>query len=103
MCVGTIQNHANVCMTNETYSKRRMKTMNTITRQEHLEWCKQRALEYVDAGDLQGAFASFASDTSKHPETADVKQTVLNLGAMSLFGGLLDTPQKMREHILGYN
>lgn len=39
------------------------------TREEHLAWCKKRALEYLDHGDIQGAFSSFASDMGKHPET----------------------------------
>jgi len=29
-----------------------------MTRDEHLKWCKERALEYVDAGDLQQALTS---------------------------------------------
>lgn len=37
---------------------------------EHLAWCKERALEYVDRGDLQDAVASMGSDLGKHPETA---------------------------------
>ena len=39
------------------------------TRAEHLAWCKTRALEYVESGDLKGAQASMASDLTKHPET----------------------------------
>jgi hypothetical protein len=39
------------------------------TRDKHLAWCKRRALEYVDAGDLTNAVASMGSDLSKHPET----------------------------------
>lgn len=38
-------------------------------RAEHLAWCKQRALEYLDAGNLQDAVASMGSDLNKHPET----------------------------------
>ena len=33
-----------------------------MNRQEHLDWCKKRALEYVDAGDLSGGMASMMSD-----------------------------------------
>lgn len=42
------------------------KTMRT--RVEHLEWCKERALEYLDRGDVQNAIASMLSDLRKHPE-----------------------------------
>ena len=38
------------------------------TREEHLTWCKDRALAYVDRGDLVNALASMASDMRKHPD-----------------------------------
>ena len=41
-----------------------------MTREEHLAWAKQRALEYVNAGDLINAVASMGSDMSKHESTA---------------------------------
>jgi hypothetical protein len=75
--------------------------MATTTRAEHLAWCKQRALEYVDAGDLQGAFASMASDMNKHPETARSDVHVLGMGL--LMGGHLSTPGDMRRWIEGFN
>jgi hypothetical protein len=43
--------------------------MNQPTRAEHLQWCKDRALEYVELGDLDNAIASMQSDLNKHPET----------------------------------
>lgn len=39
-----------------------------MTRAEHLAWAKQRALEYVDRGELGYAIASMFSDLGKHPE-----------------------------------
>lgn len=71
------------------------------SRADHLVWCKERALEYVDAGDLQQAFASIASDLNKHPETAD--HPGVKLGMMLLMSGHLSTPDAMRDHIEGYN
>lgn len=41
-----------------------------MDRAEHLAWCKQRALEYLDAGDVQNAVASMMSDMRKHSETS---------------------------------
>ena len=41
------------------------------TRADHLAWCKSRALKYVDAGDLNQAYASMVSDLGKHPQTED--------------------------------
>lgn len=71
-----------------------------ITRQEHLEWAKGRALEYVEAGDLTNAFASIASDLNKHPETE--KHVGVELGMMLLIAGQLGTPEEMREFIEGF-
>ena len=72
-----------------------------MTRTEHLEWCKQRALEYVDMGDTTNAWASMASDMSKHPETE--KHSALELGMMMLMAGHLSSSPKMRKFILGFN
>jgi hypothetical protein len=54
------------------------------TRDEHLEWCKQRAREYLDRGELADAVASMGSDMDKHPETkmADEKIGMLMYVAM---------------------
>lgn len=41
----------------------------TISRKEHLEWCKQRAREYLERRDYQGAIGSMLSDLGKHPKT----------------------------------
>lgn len=43
-----------------------------MTRAEHLEWCKKRAREYLDDGDVKNAVTSMLSDLSKHPETKDM-------------------------------
>lgn len=75
--------------------------MKTTTRDEHLAWCKARALAYVDAGDLPQAFASLGSDLSKHPETAH--HSGITLGTMLLCGGHLTTERQMRDFINGFN
>lgn len=72
-----------------------------MTRAEHLAWCKQRALEYVERGELNDAYASMASDLDKHPETE--KHGAVGLGMMMLMSGHLSTPQKMRDFINGFN
>jgi hypothetical protein len=41
----------------------------SLTRDEHLDWCRKRALEHLDAGDLTRAVASMASDLKTHPDT----------------------------------
>jgi hypothetical protein len=46
-----------------------------MDRDEHLAWCKKRALEYWRAGDLANAVASMGSDLDKHPFD-DVKRWI---------------------------
>jgi hypothetical protein len=74
----------------------------SITRDEHLKWCKERALEFVANNDCDQALASFISDLNKHDETRNlleiVKQLTLPLKRM----GLLQTQQQLREHIEGF-
>ena len=71
------------------------------SRDEHMEWCKTRALEYVDRGDTDGAFASMASDLQKHPETSDHLE--MQLGLMMKMSGHLDSLPEMRRWIVGFN
>jgi hypothetical protein len=69
------------------------------TRAEHLAWCKQRALEYVDAGKLPLAVTSLSSDLTKHPETNNPNLVQL---MMTLFiGDQLNTKEQMKEFIEG--
>jgi hypothetical protein len=68
---------------------------------EHLAWCKERALQYVDAGDLDNAFASMGSDLNKHEGTRG--HGGMQLGIMMLMAGQLGTPQAMREFIEGFH
>lgn len=74
--------------------------MSDMTRSEHLDWCKQRALEYVDRGDLPNAFASMMRDLSKHPETAN--HIGIELGMVAMMGGDLGTADAMRTFIEGF-
>lgn len=74
---------------------------NTPSRAAHLQWCKDRALAYVDAGDLHNAVASMASDMRKHPETKN--HAGLEIMIMLLLGGQLDTPAEVRKFIEGFN
>lgn len=56
------------------------------SRAEHLEWCKGRALAYLP--DQAQAYASFASDMGKHPETRD--HAMLKLGILFVMRGEAD-------------
>ncbi len=71
------------------------------TRQEHLEWCKQRAMEYCNNGDTQQAFASFISDLGKHEETSN--HLVIELGMTLMLSGNLSSQAEMKRFIEGTN
>jgi len=72
-----------------------------MTREEHLNWCKDRALKYVDMGDLNQAWASMTSDLNKHPET--INHSSIELGFVMILAGHLSLPDEMRKFILGFN
>lgn len=72
-----------------------------MNRNEHLQWCKDRAMEYVDKGEVADGIASFMSDMTKHPETDD--HSALELMTMMLFGGHLETAQEASKFIQGFN
>lgn len=68
------------------------------SRKEHLEWCKKRALEYVDAGDLTGALSSMVSDMGKRDDTR-IDPMLAALGMMEFSNG----SAAMRRWIEGFN
>lgn len=74
---------------------------NEMDRQSHLEWCKKRAYEYLDQGDVQNAYASMASDLNKHPDTQG--HAAISLGMMLMMSGNLSTEREMRKFIDGFN
>lgn len=71
------------------------------TRSEHMVWCKQRALEVLDDGDILGAYQSMVSDLGKHPET--LGHVGIDLGMMMQLSGMLRTTEQMRDFIIGFN
>ena len=72
-----------------------------MTREEHMAWCKKRALEYVDAGDLDQAIVSMLSDLRKHPETQDSGGGIL--AALAIREAQHGTPHSVRKFINGFN
>lgn len=67
------------------------------TRDEHLAWCKERALEYIDAGDVRNGVTSFASDVRKDPSTAEEASNV-GMACLSFLLGN-PTPAQARQFI----
>lgn len=80
--------------------------MNT-TRDEHLRWCKQRALEYLDAKSpyfsIDDAMASMTSDLGKHDETRHHVSMTVPLMFQLHAAGKLNTAAEMRKFIEGFN
>lgn len=70
------------------------------TREEHLAWCKQRALEYCNRGDPVNAITSMLSDIRKHPETDSPALTQMTMGLLMI--GELRTVEQARRHIEGF-
>lgn len=68
------------------------------SRQEHLEWCKARALQYLDSGDHVNAVNSMISDLGKHEET----RTSAVTGAMLLHEISMPDKDSVRRFIEGF-
>jgi hypothetical protein len=72
------------------------------TRAEHLEWCKQRAREYLDRGDLANAVASMGSDMDKHPETRMAGEKMGTLIYVALIRITEGDVQGVRDWVEGF-
>lgn len=72
-----------------------------MTRSEHLQWCKDRAIEYLDKGDQNSAVGSMMSDLAKHPDLED--HIGIQLGLMLMMGKCLNSDKQVRDWILGFN
>ena len=73
-----------------------------MTRQEHLQWCKNRALKYTATGELQNAVASMGSDLKKHPETTNNADVLVSLALMQFLNNSA-TKDSIEYWINGFN
>lgn len=71
-----------------------------MTRVEHLEWCKKRAHEYLERGDVANAIASMMSDLKKHPETSHANSFLDMVGMQAAINGSV---HDARRFIDGFN
>ena len=71
-----------------------------MTRDEHLAWCKRRALEYLDRSDVTNAVTSMLSDLEKHSETKNNNKYLAVLGMMIIRD---NDASSARRFIEGYN
>jgi hypothetical protein len=77
-------------------------SIESDSRAEHLAWCKQRALAYLNEGDLVNALASMGSDLRKHPET-DTQAYAQLIGMMGPSYVINKDTAGMRRFIEGFN
>ena len=70
-----------------------------MTRDDHLAWARERALEYVALGDLKGAVASLISGLGKHAETRSIDLEVLSESVTVAQSG---DPERVRRWIEGF-
>ncbi len=68
-------------------------------RQNHVEWCKTRAREYLKTGDLNSAVTSMISDMNKRDDCF-VSPALSALGMMSL---MQNDPRGVERFIEGFN
>lgn len=70
------------------------------TREEHLEWCKARAREYLDRGDVANGITSMMSDLDKHPETKVASSVLVQLGMRAVIDHDLPAARRFVEGFL---
>lgn len=73
-----------------------------MTRAEHLQQCKDRAMEYVNQGELLNAVTSMMSDLEKHPETKS-KGVLAALGLMAAQQAQAGDRDGVVRYIQGFN
>lgn len=73
-----------------------------MTREEHLKWCKKRAIEEMDfCKDPMKGIISMMSDLRKHPETNS--EALVSLCAMQLLVNPKMTRQQVINFLNGFN
>lgn len=72
-----------------------------MPRDDHLKWCKERPLLYLDDGKVMDAVTSMLSDLDKHPETKLSPGSVLS--ALGLHAAMSNDIGEARRFITGFN
>lgn len=72
-----------------------------MTRSEHLQWCKDRAIEYIHSGDIQQGITSMMSNLSKHPDTKNHIGIEIAMGLMMI--RTLNNRTAAEKFINGFN
>ena len=73
-----------------------------MTREEHLKWCKERAIAEMDfTKNPTHAIISMMSDLKKHPETN--KESLISFCIMMLLRKQINTRQDVINFLNGFN
>ena len=73
------------------------------SREEHIQFCKARAMEYVEHGELLNAVTSMMSDLEKHEETRSTGKALSALGLLAAMQAQQGDRQAVERYILGFN
>lgn len=71
------------------------------TRAEHLAWCKERAIDALDGGDMHAAVMSMISDLGKWEKPLYDQSTLAMISTEGLM--FCNTPQQVKHWIEGFN
>lgn len=69
----------------------------STTREEHLIWCKFRAHQYLDQGQISHAIASIQSDLQQHSATKN--HQAIGLASRLLIARRLGTIAEVRQFV----
>lgn len=72
-----------------------------LIRNAHLQWCKNRAIKYINSGNMNKVFTSMLSDLEKHENTCD--HPGIDLGMRLIIAGKLQEEKDMKKFIDGFN
>lgn len=70
-----------------------------MTREEYVQWCKDRAMEYVKRGDLLNGITSMMSDMDKREDT----KLGDTLSALGMMVAMKRDPREAERFITGFN
>jgi len=79
-----------------------MSPLDSSAEQSHTEWAKERALAYVDQGQLKVAIDSMVSDLSKDPARPREQQSMIAMMALDLRNKPNLTKEEVTEWINGF-
>jgi len=68
-----------------------------MIRKEYIEWCKKRALERVEKGELAEAIVALSNDMSKSSKTID--HPLIDYGMILVIAGYFSTAKQVKEFI----